>query len=96
MKYKRAVGILSRYCSKQKNLVKKITEKSVKTYSPVKITEAASGKYMSRIVSTHVQTISNYPDIYQIPTYLETTIETEIEGGGIATSTRTWALDDKI
>ena len=50
---------------------------------------------MSRIVSTHVQTISNYPDIYQIPTYLETTIETEIEGGGIATSTRTWALDDK-
>ena len=89
-------GDLIEILHKQKNLVKKITEKSVKHIPQLKLLEAASGKYMSRIVSTHVQTISNYPDIYQIPTYLETTIETEIEGGGIATSTRTWALDDKI
>ena len=45
---------------------------------------------MSRIVSSHVQTISNYPDIYQIPTYLETTIETET---GYAT--KTWDLNEK-
>ncbi|MDA2681065.1 CHC2 zinc finger domain-containing protein [Bacillus cereus group sp. Bc011] len=91
MKYKKSRGDFIEILQQTKEFSEEDYRKERKKHIPqLKLLEAASGKYMSRIVSSHVQTISNYPDIYQIPTYLETTIETET-----GYTTKTWDLNDK-